>query len=213
MKRLAEIVELVRAPRLQLWATRGKHRLDMTLSILLAVHLAYGALLAFTTFPRMRSEGEVLGWPLVFTLLPVGLASFPLSAVLLRYAGGWFLHGALIGEHRISFERFHLGFMFGVGALLVLATLAGNFLVVVFLSREKSKAARLPYALAFLVVFGTLIWQGAAAWTIHGTQGVRIWEHPAGLVSVANLLFLVAGWWWGKQKLSRPIDPGPSLAR
>jgi len=183
----------------------------MTLSVLLAVHVAYGALLAFTTWPRMRSEGEVLGWPLVLTLSPVVLGSFPLSSVMLRYAGGWFLHGLFLGDSRITFERFHLGLMFGVGVLLVLATLLGNFFVIAFLSREKESTAYAPFGLAAIAVIVVAIWQGSALYTVQGTSGRFVWQHPVGLVSVAILAFLFAGWWTGRRKLSAPLEPGPGI--
>ncbi|MFZ9889778.1 MAG: hypothetical protein ACO3JL_19965, partial [Myxococcota bacterium] len=87
----------------------------MTLPLLLALHLGYGVVMAHAVERRVRAEGAVLGVPLVFAMLPVACVSVPLGAVLLRWAGGWFLHGAFLGEAGIAYERFHLGLMLVTG--------------------------------------------------------------------------------------------------
>ena len=102
----------------------------MTLPLFLAVHLAYGVAMAFALFRRMHCEGEVLGVPLLWTLVPVGTVSFPTGAILLRYAGGWFLHGAFIGDGSVSYERFHLGLMFLVGLTAGVCVCAAQFFAV-----------------------------------------------------------------------------------
>ena len=65
----------------------------MTLPIYLAAHLAFGALMAFAMRRRMQAEGELIAIPMLFAIVPVCLLTVPLGTALLRFSGGWFLHG------------------------------------------------------------------------------------------------------------------------
>ena len=123
----------------------------MTLPIYLAAHLVYGVLMGGILLRRMRAEGEVVGIPLVVTLAPVGLVTAPLGAVLLRYAGGWFLHGYMLGDGSIAYERFHLGLMIAVGLAAGAATLGGLFFAVAVLSRDKPALTLVPLAVALVI--------------------------------------------------------------
>lgn len=167
----------------------------MTLPVFLAFHLIYGTLMGFVLFPRMRVEGEVLGPPLLITLLPVALVTAPVGAVLLRYAGGWFLHGALVGNGSVAYERFHFGLLLLVGFGAGLLTIAGMFNVVVFMSRGHPRWARLPIFLGLLTTAAVAIADGGGIITVAGTHGRALWQHPVGLLSLAVVLVLSA-WVW-----------------
>lgn len=174
----------------------------MTLPIFLAVHLAYGAAMASVMMRRMRAEGEVLGVPLLFTLAPVGMLTAPLGAVLLRYAGGWFVHGAVTGDGSIAYERFHLGLMIGSGVLACVVTVMGMFAVVAFLSRDMPRAARAPWYLAGFVTLLTVALDATDVAIIPGTGGRWLFLHPAGLVSLAVLAVLGAAYLYGKRRVA-----------
>lgn len=180
----------------------------MTFPIFCALHLAYGVLMAFAVFRRMRSEGEVLGVPLLFTLLPVGLVSAPVAAVQLRFAGGWFLHGALHGEGSIGFERFHLGLMFGTGLAAGLAAVAGMFFAVALLSRDRPRLAIAPVAVAVIAAGLTVALDPRGALIVTGT-GKSVAQHPVGLVSLAAVLVLAAAWRFAVKRLSKPVRLRP----
>ena len=183
----------------------------MTLPIFLAVHLAYGALMAHVLMRRMRAEGEVLGIPLVVTLLPVGLLSAPLGTVLLRYAGGWFLHGALTGDGSIPYERFHLGLMLLVGVLAAACTVGGMFAVIAAVSRDRVKLGLAPFAVAGVIALVTIIADGADIVHVRGTNGRWLFLHPAGLVSLGVVAVLVAAVLYARARtatvMPRPVAP------
>lgn len=178
----------------------------MTLPLLLALHLAYGVLMAFAMERRMRAEGEVLGVPLLWTLLPVVAVSTPLGAVLLRWAGGWFLHGQLLGEGSITYERFHLGLMVGVGLAAGLCTVLGMFAAIAALSRGARRLALVPGLVALALAVGTLATDAEGVVELAGTRGRMLWAHPAGLVSLALVLSLLAAWAFARARLSVPAD-------
>jgi hypothetical protein len=164
----------------------------VTLPLFLALHLVYGTVMGMVLFPRMRAEGEVLGPPLLLTLVPVAVVTAPVGAVLLRYCGGWFLHGAFIGEGNITYERFHFGLLLLVGLGAGLATVAGMFHVVAFRSRDKPAFARLPIYAAVAIGLAVFALDGERVVTIVGTNGRHLWAHPAGLLSLAVVVVLVA---------------------
>ena len=163
----------------------------MTLPLFLALHLVYGTLMGFVLFPRMRAEGEVLGPPLLITLVPVAVVTAPVGAVLLRYTGGWFLHGALIGNGSVTYERFHFGLLLLVGLGAGLATVAGMFHVVVFISRERPGWARIPIWLGGIAALAVVAVDGPRILTVAGTNGRALWTHPAGLLSLALVVVLL----------------------
>ena len=165
----------------------------MTLPLFLALHLVYGTWMGLVLFPRMRAEGEVLGPPLLITLLPVAVVTAPVGALLLRYSGGWFLHGALIGEGNVTYERFHFGLLLLVGLGAGVATIAGMFHVVVFISRDRPGWARLPFWLALLAAGVVVAVDAERIFTVAGTSGRMLWAHPAGLLSLA-LVVVLAGY-------------------
>lgn len=162
----------------------------MTLPLFLALHLAYGTLMGLVLFPRMRAEGEVLGPPLLLMLLPVAVVTAPVGAVLLRYSGGWFLHGAFIGEGNILYERFHFGLLLLVGLGAGLATVVGMFHVVAFISRDRPGLARAPLYGAAGVAVAVFLLDGDNVLTVVGTNGRHLWAHPAGLLSLAVVVVL-----------------------
>ena len=172
----------------------------MTLPLYAGLHLVYGAVMAFASERRMRAEGEVLGWPLVVTLLPVALVSAPVGAVLARFAGEWFFQGINVGAFPIEFERFHLGVLVTVGAIAALCTIVGNFAAIAFLSREARRAALVP------VFVGLGIMCTAALIDPMGILEVRprtpIFSHPAGLCSLAVPLCLAGAYLFARARLS-----------
>lgn len=189
----------------------------MTLPIYLAAHLIYGVLMGTLLLRRMRAEGEVIGIPLVVTLAPVGLVTAPLGAVLLRYAGGWFLHGLLLGEASTAYERFHLGLMVAVGLGAFAATIGGMFFSIAVLSRDKPALTLVPLGVALLLAALPLILDGGDVVRIPGTAsgGVAarwIFMHPVGLVSLAVAAVFFAAHQYAKKKvapvLPRPTGPG-----
>lgn len=177
----------------------------MTFPIYCALHLAYGALMTFAVWRRMRSEGEVLGVPLLWTLLPVGLFSAPVGAVLLRFSGRWFLHGALHGDGAIGFERWHLGLMFAVGLAAGLSAVVGMFFAVAFLSRDRPRAALAPVAAAAVIAGLVVLFDPQGVFVVAGTGGRTVLTHPVGLVSLANVLVLAAAWAFAARRLSTPV--------
>lgn len=177
----------------------------MTLPIFLAVHLAWGAAMAHLFLPRMRAEGEVLGVPLLYTLAPVGMVTAPLGAVLLRYAGGWFAHGAVTGNGSIGYERFHLGLMIVGGVLTAVVTVAGMFFAIAMLSRARPRVARAPYYLAGFCALLTIVLDAVDIVILPGSGGRWLFWHPAGLVSLAVLAVLAAAYRYGKQRVA-PFD-------
>jgi len=164
----------------------------MTLPLFLAMHLVYGTAMGLVLWPRMRAEGEVLGPPLLLMLLPVAAVTAPVGAILLRYSGGWFLHGAFVGDGNIAYERFHFGLLLLVGLAAGLSTIAGMFTVVIFVSRNRPSMARLPFYLASVVVIAVVGLDGKHVITVIGTNGRALWLHPAGLLSLAVVVVLVA---------------------
>lgn len=159
--------------------------------------------MAYAMEKRMRSDGTVLAFPLLWTLLPVALVSTPLGAVLSRWAGGWFFHGAFMGDNAIAYERYHLGLMMGVGLAVQTVTLAAACFSIAALSRDARQLARLPGLLAGFGMF--LLWwhEGPRMFVITGTeQGV--WRHPAGFLSLGVVVALVAAWRYARWRLSEP---------
>lgn len=184
----------------------------MTLPIYIAAHLVYGASMGRLLLRRMRAECEVVGIPLIVTLAPVCLATVPLGAVLLRYAGSWFLHGMFEGEGVVAFERFHLGLMLAVGSAAVAATLFGLLLVLAVLTRDRPRLANIPFALAGLLTFIPLVLDGRDVLMVPGTLGRWVFLHPAGLVSVAVAGGLLSGWLFARARTAHvmPRPRGPA---
>lgn len=180
----------------------------MTFPIYLCVHVLYGALMAHAMQKRLRSEGEILGVPLLVTLAPVALSSAPLGSVLFRWAGGWFVHGAFLGEGSIPYERFHLGLLAGVGVSAGLATVAGMFIAIAALTRNAPWVARAPIVVSLVVIALVAAIDRRGVFAVAGTGGRALWEHPAGVVSLAIGLSLVAGWAFARARLALPLEPG-----
>lgn len=178
----------------------------MTFPLYVCAHVLYGVLMAHAMEKRLRSEGEILGLPLLATLAPVALVSTPLGAILLRWAGGWFLHGALLGEGSIPYERFHIGLMVGVGLSAGIATVIGMFVAIAALSREARRVALLPAGVAALSAAIVLAVDARGVVEVTGTGGRMIWAHPAGLVSLALVVTLLAAWAFARARLSAPLE-------
>lgn len=178
----------------------------MTLPLLLALHLVYGVAMAFAMERRMRSEGEVLGLPLVLAMAPVAIVSTPLSAVLARWAAGWFFHGVFLGEGSVPYERFHLGIMMGIGALQGLMAAAALVFSIALLSRDARRLALAPLGVAALIALLVLVLDAEGAYVIAGTGGRTVLNHPAGLVSGAIALGLLAAWLFARARMSAPLE-------
>lgn len=178
----------------------------MTLPLYVCAHVFYGVFMAHAMERRLRSEGEILGLPLLCTLAPVASISTPLGAVLLRWAGGWFLHGAFLGEGSIPYERFHLGLMVGVGLAAGIATVVGMFVAIAALSRDARKVAWAPAGVALFGSVLVLALDARGVVEVAGTGGRMLWTHPVGLVSLALLVTLGASWAFARARLSAPLD-------
>jgi hypothetical protein len=191
----------------------------MTLPVYLAAHLIYGMLMGSALLRRMRAEGEVIGVPLLVTLGPVAMLTAPLGAVLLRYAGGWFLHGQLLGDGGIAYERFHFGLMIAVGICAGLATVGGMFFAIAVLSRDKPRMVRLVVVLV-VVALALVVDRGDIASMMDFRQGGGppswILRHPAAVVSLAVAAVLAGSHQYAKKKIApvlpRPTGPGSILA-
>jgi hypothetical protein len=164
----------------------------MTLPLFLAAHFVYGTVLGRVLFPRMRAEGEVLGPPLLLTLVPVALITAPIGAVLMRYTGGWFSHGLFVGQGNVAYERFHFGLLLGVIVGAGGATILGVFNVVFWASRDRVALTNVGVVLAAAVVAAVAAVDIEGLVLVRGTGGRAIWAHPAGLLSVAAVLVLGA---------------------
>lgn len=175
----------------------------MTFPVFLCIHMLYGTLMAYTMERRMRSEGTVLSWPLLWTLLPVALVSTPLGAVLARWAGGWFFHGAFMGDNAIPYERYHLGLMLVVGLAVQAVTLAATCFCIGALSRDARAWARLPWFVAFAVLSLVFFLDAPHIFVVTGTDQA-LWGHPAGFLSLGVLSALVLAWRYARLRLSEP---------
>jgi hypothetical protein len=165
----------------------------MTLPLFLALHLVYGTLIGRVLFPRMRAEGEVVGVPLLLALVPIALVSAPLGALLVRYAGGWFLHGWLMGDGAVSYERFQFGLLLLSGTGAAVFTVAGLFFIIATASRDRHDVRNVPLWVALAITLLVLILDGGDVVRIAGTQGRHLWSHPVGLFSFAVVGVL---WAW-----------------
>lgn len=185
----------------------------MTLPIFLAAHLVYGAIMGRLLLRRMRAEDEVLGIPLVVTLLPVCVATAPLGGALLRYAGVWFLHGAFRGEGSVFYERFHFGLMLAIGIAAGVFTILGMFFVIAVLTRDRPNLAIVPTGVAGAVLLLTVALDGGDLIRVPGT-GRWLFLHPAGLVSLAIAAVLVATALYARARTALVMPrPGSVLSR
>jgi hypothetical protein len=175
----------------------------VTLPIYLALHVAYGALMSIASSRRMMHEQTVLGLPFVFTLAPVALVSVPVAAVLMRFTGEWFLHGALYASFPIETERFHLGLTLVVGAMVVLATVVGHFAAIMAVSREMTRLGFLPVVVAGAIVALTL-WIAPRSF-VELAPGQALYAHPAALVSVSVPCCLIAAFLFLRARLATPV--------
>lgn len=176
----------------------------MTLPLVLALHLAYGALMAYATERRMRAEGEVLGWPLVATLTPVALVSAPVVALLTRYLPHYFLQGVPFSSWEGAWERYHLALMFGAAASTFVFTLVGNFIAIASLARDVRKPALIPFAAAAATVVAVFVVDGRSVLEV--SAGSPVHTHPAGLLSLAVLACLGAAYTFARARLARPVQ-------
>lgn len=166
----------------------------MTLPLFLALHLVYATLVAEVMFPRMRAEGEVLGPPLLLMLAPVAVITAPIGLLFLRYAGGWFLHGALLGvEGSVVYERFHFGLLLTLLVLITACTVGPILNVAIWASRDRPRLAKAGLWLAGFITALTFVLDARDIFRIVGTNGRHLWSHPVGLLSVAAVVVLF-GW-------------------
>jgi hypothetical protein len=178
----------------------------MTLPLFLALHLVYGTVVGRVFFPRMRAEGEVLGPPLLWMLVPVAVISAPVAAVLTRWSSGWFFHGLFLGAHSAIYERFHFGLILATVLGAGIATVVGVLNVVVWASRERPVLSRSGIYLAGVVAMLTVAIDIRGVFVVRGT-GRWLWLHPAGLLSVAVVVVLFA--WVGICRARLAAVPEP----
>lgn len=182
----------------------------MTLPLFVALHIVYGTLIGRVLFPRMHAEGEVLGPPLLLALVPVALVSAPVGTAFMRYSGGWFLHGAFVGDASHWYERFNFGLLLGVVLLAGLATVGSFLNVIIWASRDRPRLARAGLWLAAFITGLTLVSDFGGVFTVIGSGGRFLWSHPVGLLSVGNTVVLCA---WIAVCRARfatvPPQPGP----
>jgi hypothetical protein len=187
----------------------------MTLPLVLALHVVYGAAMAYVFLPRLEREQELLGAPLLLVFAPVFLLSAPIAFVQLRYSGGWFLHGAFLGGNSIPYERFHVGYALAMLALIVVATAVAWIVSLFFLSRGRRRAAQLPFALAAIASVAIVALDGKNIVSIAGTQGRHLWSHPTGVPSLAMGLCLFGYGTLAKQRFAKvslsPRDVTPVI--
>jgi hypothetical protein len=186
----------------------------MTLPLVLALHVVYGAAMAFVFLPRLEREQELLGAPLLLVFAPVFLLSAPIAFVQLRYSGGWFLHGAFLGGNSIPYERFHVGYALLMLLLIVVATGISWIVSLFFLSRGRPRAANMPLALAAVASIVVVAVDGKNIVSIAGTQGRHLWSHPTGVLSLAMALCLFGYGTLAKQRFSKVThrDEAPTVA-
>jgi fucose 4-O-acetylase-like acetyltransferase len=158
--------------------------------------------MALILIRRMASEGAVLGIPLIVTFSPVALVSVPIAALLTRFSGPWFLQGLPVDRLAIPLERFHLGLLLAIGAATVLATLIGNFVTIIFISRDRKKPALVPLATAVVLAVVVIALSGGRLVDVGGRP---LWLHPAGLLSLAVIVCLVAATLWARGKGGEPV--------
>jgi len=176
----------------------------MTFPIFLAFHLAFGANMAFVTERRMRSTGEILGGPLIFTLAPVALISAPIGALSIRFAGRWFLHGAFLNGDAIVYERFQLGIMAGVALLAALCTVLGFVLTIAPLSRDHRKIALIPFAISTLVTILVITIEGQSWFKV--SESEFYFSHPVFVLNLIVLTVFGLSTWIAKRFLSAPVE-------
>jgi hypothetical protein len=196
-------------------AAAGVRFRAVTLPLFLAAHIVYGVVMAHILIRRMRAEGEIVGVPLVITLAPIGLLTAPLGAVLLRYAGGWFLHGWLMGEANVAYERFQLGLMLLVMLLAGACAVGGMFGAIAALSREQPRAAKAPAVVAGVLALIVVVVDASNIVHVRGTGGKWLFAHPAGLVSLAVVAVLIASVLYTRARVAnvmpRPAGPAPLI--
>ena len=163
----------------------------MTLPLFLALHLVYGTVIGQVFFPRIRAEGEVIGPPLLWMLVPVAVISAPVAAVLTRYSSGWFFHGLFVGAWSSSYERFHFGLILGAVLGAGAATIAGVLHVIIWASRDRHGLIKAAFYVAGTVALLTMALDLKGIFVIRGTER-WLWFHPAGLLSVAVVVVLSA---------------------
>lgn len=176
----------------------------MNLLIFCALHFAYGAATAFAAAPRMRSEGEVLGWPLIVSLVPVALVSAPVSGILVRYAPSWLFSHLPWTQWTIEFERFHFAILLLIAALTALSMLAGNFLAIASLSRGVRRWAIFPFIAFVAVLAAGVIFSPNAIIYVEAERA--LWTHPVGVCLVATFFCLGSIWLFVKSRFSSPTN-------
>ena len=172
----------------------------MTFPLFCGLHLVYGAIMAFAAERRMRAEGDVLGLPLVITLVPVALVSAPLGAILARFAAPWFFQGLPVTELAIEYERFHLGILVAVGTAAALCTLLVNFAAIASLSRDSRRVALVPVVAGLGIMCTTAIIDPMGIIRVEAES--LLFTHPAGLLSLAIPLCLAAAYFVVRARLS-----------
>lgn len=181
----------------------------MTLPFFLMVHALFGLAMGRVFEAQLLKEGEILSPPLLQTAGPVTLVTGPLGIVLARYSGGWFFHGLFVGEGKVIFERYYLGWALLVMAAGLACSVGGFIYWAAMRSRNNDKAIKLLIiALGLFAALWTLLEFKNIFWVL-GTQGTLLFFHPAGWISVSILLVLLA--WERKCRKGRgPQESVPS---
>ena len=179
----------------------------MSFPLYLIIHVVYGGLMAFIMERRLRSEGEVLGVPLVASLVPVAFVSAPIGAMLVRWSGNWFLHGAFQAGGAYTFERYQLGIMIVVAFLAGVATIFGLFISIAFLSRDARIAAATPFIISAIAIGATGFLAGSQIWRVSAERVV--WMHPVGALSLVLVVAMALALVLARRHLSAPLQKNP----
>ena len=176
--------------------------------------MLYGVLMGCLFEKDLRREGAILGRPLMITLSPVLLLTAPLGLVLLRFSTGWFLHGFLVNESSIFFERFHLGLMLALVASAVLSTVGGLVHWVAFRSHDKILTAWFAPSLAIMILITTLIVDPFSLFFLDAGQEQSIFLHHSGWISLGIILILltVVSVVWRRRESAQTERPSDGAA-
>jgi hypothetical protein len=175
----------------------------MNFIVFCCLHFAYGAATAFAAAPRMRSEGVVLGWPLIVSIAPIALISTPVSGMFTRFAPQWFFAGVPLSAWTVEFERFHFGVLVLAGSLVALSMILGNFIAIASLSRNAKRWAAFPFVFSGVVILLSMVFFPAGI--IFVEEGRPLWTHPVGLCLLATILCLLGSWIFVRSRFSSPV--------
>ncbi len=170
----------------------------MTFPIYMFAHFIYGMAMAFGWQKRVLREGDIIGLPLLLSLLPVCLVTVPCGVLLLRYAAGWFSHGLIMGEATIAYERFHFGMIMLVLFAACGSAIAGFSASIFYVSRDVGwQAQRLARSTVAIIAIVLLC---ESRPILHVTGNYYLWQHPVGIVSLVITAALFLSFWFIRER-------------